>query len=102
MTASALGNVNAVNANPMAMSKASLNSIVGQLGALAVDNNISLESLAALSNKISGPVENLSEDEEAALNEAKETLEAKADQISRSDPEPGTEATDDDDGDTDE
>jgi hypothetical protein len=85
VTASTLGNLNAVNASPMAMSKASLSSIVGRLGALVSDDEeVSLEDLAALSNKISDPLD-LSEDEETALNEAKETLESKAAEVSRSD-----------------
>ena len=84
LTASALGNLNAVNASPVAMSKASLDSVVGKLGKLAADEDVTLENLAEISNKISDPL-NLSEDEEAALNEAKETLESKAADVSRSD-----------------
>jgi ribosome maturation factor RimP len=50
--------------------------------AVDAEEEVSLEDLAALSNKISEP---FSDDEEAALNEAKETLESKAAEVSRSD-----------------
>lgn len=51
MTASALGNLNAAHASAMAMSKASINSIVGKIGALVESETISQTTLSEISNK---------------------------------------------------
>ncbi len=56
LTASALGNLNAAHASATAMSKASIDSIVGKIGALVEaqetdENAISVESLSEISNK---------------------------------------------------